>query len=64
MGLVSYIRVAVITIFRCQAGKSLVWIGAVSQMGSSIGAVIAFCLVSYTNIFETEANKQLCSPFN
>lgn len=52
-GLVSYVKLAVTTIFRYQGGKSLVWIGAVAQIGSAIGAVITFSLVNFTNIFES-----------
>lgn len=36
---------------RSQGGKSLVWIGAVSQVGSAIGSVFIFLLVNYTNLF-------------
>lgn len=50
-GLVSYIKLSITTIFRYQGGQSLVWIGAVTQVGSAIGAVISFCLVNFTDIF-------------
>lgn len=52
-GLVSYIKLSITSIFRYQGGQSLVWIGAVSQAGSTVGAVISFCLVNLTDIFET-----------
>lgn len=51
MGLVSYTKLAITTIFRYQGGQSLVWIGAISQVGSAIGSVITFALVNFTNIF-------------
>lgn len=50
-GLVSYIKLSITSIFRYQGGQSLVWIGAVSQAGSAVGAVISFCLVNMTGIF-------------
>lgn len=50
-GLVSYIKLSITSIFRHQGGQSLMWIGAISQSGSAIGAVISFCLVNMTSIF-------------
>lgn len=50
-GLVSYIKLSITSIFRYQGGQSLVWIGAVSQTGSALGAIISFCLVNMTSIF-------------
>lgn len=50
-GLVSYIKLSITSIFRQRGGQSLVWIGAVSQSGSAIGAVISFGLVNMTDIF-------------
>uniref|UniRef100_A0A1L8DIM7 Riboflavin transporter n=2 Tax=Nyssomyia neivai TaxID=330878 RepID=A0A1L8DIM7_9DIPT len=50
-GLISYMKLSITSIFRSQGGKSLVWVGGVSQIGSFIGAIIAFVLVNNTEIF-------------
>lgn len=44
-------KLSIITIFRYQEGKSLVWVGTVGQISSAIGAIISFILVNVTNIF-------------
>uniref|UniRef100_U5EMU0 Riboflavin transporter n=1 Tax=Corethrella appendiculata TaxID=1370023 RepID=U5EMU0_9DIPT len=51
MGLIGYIRLSITAIYRYQGGKSLVWIGAMTQIGSFIGSVVSFSLVNFTNIF-------------
>lgn len=51
VGLVSYIKLCITTVMRSQGGKSLVWIGAVTQLGSFFGSIITFVLVNYTNVF-------------
>lgn len=51
MGFTSYIRLKITTIFRQQGGKSLVWVGACTQIGSFVGSVLSFVLVNYTGIF-------------
>ncbi|KAL7019748.1 hypothetical protein ACKWTF_011229 [Chironomus riparius] len=53
MGFTSYIRLKITTIFRQQGGKSLVWVGACTQIGSFFGSVLSFGLVNYTGIFES-----------
>lgn len=52
VGLVSYVRLSITTVFRYQGGKSLVWVGAVTQMGSLIGSVLSFSLVNFTDLFQ------------
>lgn len=51
IGLASYIRLKITTIFRYQGGKSLVWVGAWTQIGSFVGAILSFGVVNYTNVF-------------
>ncbi|XP_055376492.1 solute carrier family 52, riboflavin transporter, member 3-like isoform X2 [Condylostylus longicornis] len=51
VGVVSYIKLSITAIMRLQAGKSLVWTGAISQAGSAVGSIIGFCLINYTKIF-------------
>lgn len=53
MGIISFIRLAITAMFRDQGGKSLVWIGVVTQLGSFVGAITMFFLVQYTTIFST-----------
>lgn len=52
VGLVSYVRLSITTVFRYQGGKSLVWVGAVTQIGSLLGSVLSFSLVNFTNLFQ------------
>lgn len=51
VGLISYIKLCITTVFRYQGGASLVWVGAVSQAGSFIGAIVTFAIVNYTGVF-------------
>lgn len=53
MGFAAYIRLKITTIFRQQGGKSLVWVGAFTQIGSFVGSVLSFTLVNYTGIFSS-----------
>ncbi|XP_055706279.1 solute carrier family 52, riboflavin transporter, member 3-B-like [Phlebotomus papatasi] len=50
-GLISYMKLSITSIFRFQGGKSLVWVGGVSQVGSFTGAILAFVLINYAGIF-------------
>uniref|UniRef100_A0A336MEQ4 Riboflavin transporter n=1 Tax=Culicoides sonorensis TaxID=179676 RepID=A0A336MEQ4_CULSO len=52
-GMYSFINVSIITIFRQQGGKSLVYNGTTAQVGSFTGAIIFFILVNFTNIFKS-----------
>ena len=36
---------------RSQGGKSLVWTGGLTQLGSAIGSILIFILINYTNSF-------------
>lgn len=51
VGLASYIRLKITTIFRYQGGKSLVWVGAWTQIGSFVGAILSFSVVNFTKVF-------------
>jgi len=42
---------AITSIFRQQGGKSLVWVGSVTQIGSFVGSAVAFVLVNFTALF-------------
>nr|XP_019552209.2 solute carrier family 52, riboflavin transporter, member 3-A [Aedes albopictus]XP_029724723.1 solute carrier family 52, riboflavin transporter, member 3-A [Aedes albopictus]XP_029724724.1 solute carrier family 52, riboflavin transporter, member 3-A [Aedes albopictus] len=52
IGLVSYVRLSITTVFRYQGGKSLVWVGAVTQIGSLLGSILSFSLVNFTDLFQ------------
>ncbi|XP_053688608.1 riboflavin transporter 2 [Sabethes cyaneus] len=52
IGLVSYVRLSITTVFRYQGGRSLVWVGAVTQIGSLLGSVLSFSLVNFTDMFQ------------
>lgn len=51
VGLVSYIKLSITTVMRSQGGKSLVWTGGLTQLGSTIGSILIFVLINYTNSF-------------
>ncbi|XP_065354201.1 solute carrier family 52, riboflavin transporter, member 3-A isoform X2 [Calliphora vicina] len=51
IGLVSYIKLSITTVMRSQGGKSLVWTGGLTQLGSTIGSILIFVLINYTNSF-------------
>lgn len=48
----SFIRLAITSIFRDLEGRSLVWIGSVTQLGSFIGSILAFVLINFTDLFQ------------
>ncbi|XP_058829365.1 riboflavin transporter 2 [Topomyia yanbarensis] len=52
IGLVSYVRLSITTVFRYQGGRSLVWVGAVTQIGSLVGSILSFTLVNFTDLFQ------------
>lgn len=52
-GLISYIKLAIATRFRKNGGKGLFWYGAMTQVGSAIGAVTGFVLLNYTEVFQS-----------
>ncbi|KAG4078037.1 hypothetical protein HA402_002088 [Bradysia odoriphaga] len=49
--LISYVKLSITSVFRSQGGKSLVWVGSVSQIGSAVGALVTFFVVNYTDVF-------------
>lgn len=49
----SFINLSIISVFRAQGGKSLVWMGATAQMGSFSGSVLFFFIVNFTTVFKT-----------
>lgn len=52
VGLVSYIRLAITTLLRCEGGQTLVWVGVATQLGSLVGSILSFTLVNYTDTFQ------------
>lgn len=49
----SYAKVTIATIFRDEGRRALVWCGAITQVGSSIGALIMFPLVNVYYVFQS-----------
>ncbi|XP_064598815.1 solute carrier family 52, riboflavin transporter, member 3-B-like [Liolophura sinensis] len=47
----TYSKLSIAAIFRERGGKSLLWYGAVTQLGSLIGALVTFYLVNVLNVF-------------
>ncbi|XP_017026894.1 solute carrier family 52, riboflavin transporter, member 3-A [Drosophila kikkawai] len=52
VGIVSYTKLGITTVMRAQGGQSLVWVGAITQLGSAIGAVAIFFAINYSNLFQ------------
>ncbi|XP_055923806.1 solute carrier family 52, riboflavin transporter, member 3-B isoform X2 [Eupeodes corollae] len=53
IGIISYVKLCITSVMRAQGGKSLVWTGAVSQIGSAVGSVLIFVLINYTSSFKS-----------
>lgn len=51
-GLFSYVKVSIAGKCRQISSSALFWCGAVTQLGSAIGALIFFLLVNYANVFQ------------
>lgn len=51
VGLVSYIKLCISTIFRSEGGSWMFFCGSASQFGSAVGSLISFFLVNYSDIF-------------
>ncbi|KAM4689863.1 LOW QUALITY PROTEIN: solute carrier family 52, riboflavin transporter, member 3-A-like [Rhinophrynus dorsalis] len=68
IGTLSYVKVMIGVILRSQSHSSLVWCGAVVQLGSMIGALVMFPLVNVYGFFQsadlcnTQCNGRL--PWN
>ncbi|XP_053678488.1 solute carrier family 52, riboflavin transporter, member 3-A [Anopheles nili] len=52
VGLVSYVRLVITTLLRCEGGQTLVWVGVASQLGSLVGSILSFTLVNFTDTFQ------------
>lgn len=52
-GMYSFINLSIISVFRAQGGKSLVYMGGTAQIGSFSGSVLFFFIVNFTNIFKS-----------
>ncbi|XP_047118599.1 solute carrier family 52, riboflavin transporter, member 3-B-like [Schistocerca piceifrons] len=52
-GGISYIKMAIASIFRSEGGRSLFWCGAVQQLGSATASVVTFSVVNYADIFHS-----------
>eukprot|EP00096_Caligus_rogercresseyi_P003942 TRINITY_DN1790_c0_g1_i1.p1 TRINITY_DN1790_c0_g1~~TRINITY_DN1790_c0_g1_i1.p1 ORF type:complete len:438 (-),score=46.32 TRINITY_DN1790_c0_g1_i1:116-1429(-) len=51
-GLFSYVKVSIAGTCRNISNSTLFWCGAVTQVGSALGALIMFLIVNYTNTFK------------
>lgn len=57
-GIMSFIRMAITSIFRLDPGKGLYYTGVVTQLGSFLGAVVFFLLVTFTSTFQKSSFGQ------
>lgn len=44
-------KISIVSIFRYQEGRSLVWVGTVNQLSAAIGSIISFVLINYIKLF-------------
>ncbi|XP_060081842.1 solute carrier family 52, riboflavin transporter, member 3-B-like [Ylistrum balloti] len=51
--LMTFSKVSIATLFRREGKKALFWCGAVTQMGSVVGAIVTYILVNVIMIFES-----------
>lgn len=58
-GFVSYVKLCITTVMRSQGGKSLVWVGGITQLGATLGAVIIFVLINFAKVF-TATEEATC----
>jgi len=59
-GIFSYIKLVIASILRDEGRRALLWCGAVTQLGSFVGAVLTFCLVNLLHVF-TASYTDPCS---
>lgn len=52
-GLVSHVKASLGTIFREEGSRALFWCGAITQVGSAIGAILMFLLVDVYYLFKS-----------
>ncbi|CAL8075195.1 unnamed protein product [Orchesella dallaii] len=52
VALFTYVRVSIATMLRTRGQAGLFWCGAITQFGSTIGAILAFVVVNYTEVFK------------
>ncbi|XP_032294816.1 solute carrier family 52, riboflavin transporter, member 3-A isoform X2 [Drosophila virilis] len=57
VGIVSYTKLGITTVMRAQGGQSLVWVGAITQLGSAIGAISIFFAINYTRFFQAAESE-------
>ncbi|OWF37993.1 solute carrier family 52, riboflavin transporter, member 3-B-like [Mizuhopecten yessoensis] len=51
--LMTFSKVSIATLFRREGRKALFWCGVVTQVGSTIGALVMYILVNETDIFQS-----------
>ncbi|XP_012276135.1 solute carrier family 52, riboflavin transporter, member 3-B isoform X2 [Orussus abietinus] len=52
MGIISYVKLAITTAFRCESGDVVLSnVGIIMQVGSACGALLSFLLTNYTTLF-------------
>lgn len=51
MGLITYAKLSITAIFKREPGaRSLFYVGITTQIGSTIGAILSFSIINYTNL--------------
>lgn len=57
IGIISFVKLSITSVMRAQGGKSLVWTGTVSLIGSATGSILIFVVINYTNSFKSFEDK-------
>ncbi|XP_049831290.1 solute carrier family 52, riboflavin transporter, member 3-A-like [Schistocerca gregaria] len=52
-GAITYVKLAIASIFRTEGGRSLFWCGAMLQLGAATASVATFLLVNFADIFHS-----------
>lgn len=54
VGLMTFAKVSIATVFRLEGRKALLWCGILTQVGSAVGALILFVLVNVLKLFQSK----------
>lgn len=54
MGLISYVKLIITSVFRRKSEKTLFNVGVAMQVGSACGAVLSFVLITYTSLLQEQ----------
>jgi len=53
VGSFTYVKVSIANVLRAEGKRGLFWCGAITQVGSAIGALVTFLIVNQTTVFRS-----------